>query len=197
MLPWKKHSLSAFRRETSPGPARDGWGLAILAPMKDHSRYTASDAEYESRVRESFVRQGLMKHLGAELVQLEPGHVEIRVPFRLELTQQHNYFHAGVSGAIADSACGYAAYTLMPAESSVLTVEYKMNLLAPADGEELIARANVLRSGRTLKICIADVYVRKDRAEVHCATMLSTIMCLPGKSDRPPLKASRVSSSGV
>lgn len=153
--------------------------------MKDHPRYTASDAEYESRVRESFVRQGLMKHLGAELVKLEPGHAEIRVPFRLELTQQHNYFHAGVSGAIADSACGYAAYTLMPAESSVLTVEYKMNLLAPADGEGLIARANVLRSGRTLKVCIADVYVRKDGAEVHCATMLSTIMCLPGKSDRP------------
>jgi uncharacterized protein (TIGR00369 family) len=153
--------------------------------MKEHPRLTASDAEYESRVRESFVRQGLMKHLGAELVKLMPGHAEIRVPFRLELTQQHNYFHAGVSGAIADSACGYAAYTLMPAESSVLTVEYKMNLLAPADGEELIARANVLRSGRTLKICIADVYVRKEGAEVHCATMLSTIMCLPGKSDRP------------
>jgi uncharacterized protein (TIGR00369 family) len=153
--------------------------------MKEHPRYTASDAGYEIRVRESFVRQGLMKHLGAELVKLEPGHAEIRVPFRLGLAQQHNYFHAGVSGAIADSACGYAAFTLMPAESSVLTVEYKMNLLAPADGEELIARANVLRSGRTLKICIADVYVRKYGAEVHCATMLSTIMCLPGKSDRP------------
>jgi len=136
-------------------------------------------------VRESFVRQGLMRHLGAELARLEPGHAEIRVPFRLEVTQQHNYFHAGVSGAIADTACGYAAYTLMPADASVLTVEYKMNLLAPADGEELIARASVLRSGRTLKICVADVFVRKDGAEVHCATMLATIMCLAGKSDRP------------
>ena len=136
-------------------------------------------------MRESFVRQGLMRHLGAELARLEPGHAEIRVPFRLEVTQQHNYFHAGVSGAIADTACGYAAYTLMPADASVLTVEYKMNLLAPADGEELIARASVLRSGRTLKICVADVFVRKDGAEVHCATMLATIMCLAGKSDRP------------
>jgi len=141
-------------------------------------------AEFESRVRESFSRQGLMKNLGAELAELGAGSAEIRVPFRTELTQQHGYFHAGVSGAIADSACGYSAYTLMPADSSVLTVEYKMNLLAPADGEKLIARAQVLRSGRTLKICSADVYVEKNGAEVHCATMLATIMCLPGKSDR-------------
>jgi uncharacterized protein (TIGR00369 family) len=152
--------------------------------MKQHSRFPVHDAAYESRVRESFVRQGLMKHLGARLAELGPGRAEIRVPYRVELTQQHNYFHAGVSGTIADSACGYAAYSLMPADSSVLTVEYKMNLLAPANGEELIARAKVLRAGKTLKICAADVYVRKNGGEVHCATMLATIMCLPGKSDR-------------
>jgi len=109
----------------------------------------------------------------------------IRAPYRIEITQQHNYFHAGVSGAIADSACGYAAYTLMSADSFVLTVEYKINLMAPADGEVLIARARVLRSGKTLKICAADIYVRKGEAETHCATMLATVMCLPGKSDRP------------
>lgn len=152
--------------------------------MKEHPRLAVSDAEFASRVRESFARQGLMAHLGAELVDLRPGHAGIRVGYRAELTQQHNYFHAGVSGAIADSACGYAAYTLMPADSSVLTVEYKMNLLAPADGEELIARARVLRSGKTLKICAADVYVLKNDAEIHCATMLATIMCLPGKPAR-------------
>ena len=117
-------------------------------------------------------------------MSVEPGGVEIRVPFRSELTQQHEYFHAGVTGAIADSACGYAAYTLMPADSSVLTVEYKMNLLAPADGEELIARARVVRSGKTLKVCSADVFVLKGGAENHCATMLSTVMCLAGKPDR-------------
>jgi uncharacterized protein (TIGR00369 family) len=152
--------------------------------MKEHSRFTASDAEYESRIRESFSRQGMMKHLGATLAELGPGHAEIRAPFRAELAQQHDYFHAGVSGTIADSACGYAAFTLMPADSSVLTVEYKMNLLAPADGEELIARAKVLRSGKTLKICAADVHVLKGGSEVYCATMLATIMCLQGKSDR-------------
>jgi uncharacterized protein (TIGR00369 family) len=152
--------------------------------MIEKPKFAAVDAEFESRVRESFSRQGLMKHLGAQLAVLGAGQAEIHVPFRMEVTQQHNYFHAGVSGAIADSACGYAAYTLMPADASVLTVEYKMNLLAPADGEKLVARARVLRSGRTLKICVADVYVLKSGAEVHCATMLSTIMCLAGKSDR-------------
>jgi len=125
-----------------------------------------------------------MRHFGAELVFVEAGGAQIRVRFRPELTQQHDYFHAGVTGAIADSACGYAAYTLMPADSSVLTVEYKMNLLAPADGEELIARGRVVRSGKTLKICSADVFVRKGGAENHCATMLSTVMCMAGRPDR-------------
>jgi uncharacterized protein (TIGR00369 family) len=160
-------------------------GLLYFGLMKTDSKFAVADEHFEVRVRESFARQGLMKLLGAEVLELTAGHVAIRVPFRVELTQQHNYFHAGVSGAIADSACGYAAYTLMPEDSSVLTVEYKLNLLAPADGDELIARARVLRSGRTLKICSADVYALKNGSETHCATMLATIMCLPGKSDRP------------
>jgi uncharacterized protein (TIGR00369 family) len=153
--------------------------------MDEKPRFEIQDPEYRRRVQESFARQGLMKHLGAELVSLQPGGAEIRVPFRPELTQQHGYFHAGVTGAVADSACGYAAYTLMAADATVLTVEYKINLLSPADGDELIARARVVRSGKTLKICTADVIVRKDGAESHCATMLSTIMCMAGKSDRP------------
>jgi uncharacterized protein (TIGR00369 family) len=157
--------------------------LAILARM-DKLRFDGVDLDFAQRVLDSFTRQGLMKHLGARIAELHPGRVEIRAPHRKELTQQHNYFHAGVSGAIADSACGYAAYTLMPADSSVLTVEYKINLLAPAAGDELIARAHVVRSGKTLKICAADVYVRKGDTETRCATMLATIMCLPGKSDR-------------
>jgi uncharacterized protein (TIGR00369 family) len=126
-----------------------------------------------------------MRHLGARLADVQPGITEIRADLREELTQQHGYFHAGVSAAIADSACGYAAYTLMPADASVLTVEYKINLVAPADGEELIARARVIRSGRTLKVCMADVFARHGDTEQHCATMLATVMCLPGKSDRP------------
>jgi uncharacterized protein (TIGR00369 family) len=153
--------------------------------MKKNLPLTPQDPEYARRVQESFARQGLMKHLGARLAALQPGKAEICVSFRRELTQQHDYFHAGVTGAIADSACGYAAYTLMPADSSVLTVEYKINLLAPAEGEELVARAHVVRSGRALKVCTADVFVRKDGTENHCATMLATVMCMAGKSDRP------------
>lgn len=125
-----------------------------------------------------------MRNLGAQITDLGPGHAEIRVPHRAELTQQHGYFHAGVSSAIADTACGYAAYTLMPSDSSVLTVEFKINLLAPARGEELIARARVTRSGRTLQICSADVYTRNGEVETHCATMLATVMCLAGKGDQ-------------
>ncbi len=99
-----------------------------------------------------------MRYLGAEVTALAPGECEIRVPYRGEMTQQHGYFHAGVAAAIADSACGYAAYGLMPVTSSVLTVEYKINLVAPAAGESLIARARVLRSGKTLKICARQMY---------------------------------------
>src|SRR5260370_19906922 len=98
------------------------------------------DAEYLQKVRESFARQGLMVHLRARITELREGYVEIRASYLPELTQQHNYFHAGVSGAIADSACGYATYALMSVEHSVLTVEYKINLLAPATGVQLIAR---------------------------------------------------------
>jgi len=152
--------------------------------MADAKRFTASDPDYDRRVRESFSEQGLMKHLGARLTALQPGMAELRANYRQELTQQHGYFHAGVSGSLADVACGYAAYTLMPEDSSVLTVEYKINLLAPAEGEELIARARVVRSGKTLKICLADVYARQGEMEKHCATVLATIMCLAGRSDR-------------
>jgi uncharacterized protein (TIGR00369 family) len=152
--------------------------------MEESSKFSVSDPDYQNRVRESFNRQGLMNHLGARLAVVEPGSAEIRVRHRAEITQQHGYFHAGVSGAIADTACGYAAYTLMPLESSVLTSEYKINLLAPADGVELIARARVVRAGKTLTVCSADVFVRKDDSEVHCATVLATIFCLRGKSDK-------------
>jgi len=151
--------------------------------MTSKHEFAVCDPQYERRVRESFSRQGLMKHLEARLTELKPGMAELRVAFREELTQQHGYFHAGVSGSLADVACGYAAYTLMPEDSSVLTVEYKINLMAPAQGEELIARARVVRSGKTLKICTADVFARKGETESYCATVLATIMCLAGKSD--------------
>jgi len=149
------------------------------------------------RGRESFSRQGLMTHLGAEVVALRPGHCEIQVRYRKELTQQHGYFHAGVGAAIADSAAGYAAFTLMSADSSVLTVEYKINLLAPAQGDFLLARARVVRSGKTLKICATDVFGLKNGKETLCATMLSTIMALAGHSDMPAAGTSKSGAAPV
>jgi len=154
--------------------------VAILRGMTSH---IALDPEYGERVRQSFAQQGLMRNLEARLVDVKPGMTEIRVGYREDLTQQHGYFHGGVSATIADTACGYAAYTLTAADATVLTVEFKINMLAPALGEELIARARVVRSGRTLTVCTADVFGRKGEAETHCATMVATIMSLAGKSD--------------
>jgi uncharacterized protein (TIGR00369 family) len=115
-------------------------------------------AEVQGRVRDSFERQGLMHHLGARIEEIAPGRVRIVLPSRPEVTQQHGYFHAGATSAIADSAGGYAAYTLFPEGSSVLTVEYKINLLAPAEGDHLEAVGTVLRSGRTLTVCSLEVF---------------------------------------
>lgn len=112
----------------------------------------------ESRIRESFASQGLMSLLGAELVAIAPGTVTIGLPRRAEVSQQRGYVHAGATSAIADSAGGYAAYTLMPDGSDVLTVEYKLNLLAPADGDRLEATGTVLKAGRTLTVCRLDVF---------------------------------------
>jgi uncharacterized protein (TIGR00369 family) len=143
------------------------------------------DPDFARKSRESFALQGLMKHLGAEMVSIEPGACIIRVNFREELSQQHGYFHAGVTGAIADSASGYAAYSLMPAGSNVLTVEYKLNLVAPAHGDSLVARAQVVRAGRTLTVCRADVFAFRSGVEKICATSLSTIMTLAATQTRP------------
>jgi uncharacterized protein (TIGR00369 family) len=104
------------------------------------------------RVRASFARQGIMGHLSAMLTEVKPGYCEIRLPFRPELSQQHGYFHGGVIGTLGDSAGGYAAFTLMPTDAGVLTVEYKMKLLAPGDGRWLIARGRVIKAGRSLVV---------------------------------------------
>ena len=116
------------------------------------------DASAEHRVRANFERQGLMHHLGAQLAEVAPGRVTITLPGRPELTQQHGYFHAGATSAIADSAGGYAAYTVFPEGTEVLTVEFKINLLAPARGDHLEAVGEVVKSGRTLTICRFEVH---------------------------------------
>ena len=139
----------------------------------------ATDPEFDSRIRASFAKQRVMTLIGAELIRIEPGVVEIAIAAPQELTQQHGYLHAGVITTIADSAAGYAAYSLMPAGSEVLSVEFKVNLLRPAKGETFVARAVVIKAGRTLTVVRADVFsiaANGDRELV--ATMQGTMMCL-------------------
>jgi len=140
--------------------------------------------EIDARVRDSFAKQGFMKALGAEIVALAHGVCEIAVDLDDAKTQQHGYFHAGVTAAIADSAAGYAAFSVMPERSAVLTTEFKMNLLAPAKGPCLIARGEVIKPGRTLVVVQANVYCGPTGRETHVATMLATTLCLMNKEDR-------------
>ncbi|HEU5220135.1 MAG TPA: PaaI family thioesterase [Gemmatimonadales bacterium] len=137
---------------------------------------TESSGAMEARVRASFERQGIMRTLGAVLTGVGPGTAEIRLPYRADLTQQHGLLHAGVVATIADSASGYAAFSLMPPEAAVLTIEYKINLMAPATGEALVARGQVLRAGKTVTVCQANVHAMRDGAEHLVATLLATVM---------------------
>ena len=140
-----------------------------------------ADPHFAARIRASFGRQKAMTLIGASLSVLEAGRAEVSLPYRPEITQQKGYVHGGIIGMIADNACGYAAYSLMPASASLVTVEYKMNILAPATGE-LTALGTVLKPGRTLTVARAEVYADDGS---HTATMLQTLMALPGKPDRP------------
>jgi uncharacterized protein (TIGR00369 family) len=141
------------------------------------------DPNFADRVRDSFCRQGIMAHIGATLTRIEAGCCEIELPFRDELSQQHGFFHAGVVSTIADSAGGYAAFSLFPADSSVLTVEFKINFLAPANGEKMRATGKVIKSGRTLTICELQAFAIKGGSEKLCAHGMATLMCMQGKSD--------------
>jgi uncharacterized protein (TIGR00369 family) len=139
---------------------------------------------YEDRVRESFARQAFMSTIGASLATVAPGEVVLELPFRDDLTQQHGTLHAGVLTAVADSACGYAAFTLMPPDHAVLSVEFKTNLLAPARGERFRAVARVVRAGRTLTVCTAEVRAVSAGEETLVAVMQATMIALPDKPGR-------------
>jgi uncharacterized protein (TIGR00369 family) len=138
-----------------------------------------ADPHFAARVRDSFARQKAMALIGASLTLVEPGSVEIDLPFRDDLTQQKGFVHGGILGMIADTACGYAAFSLMPAGCSLVTVEYKINILAPARGS-LVARGEVVRPGRTLTVARAEVYARDGK---HIATMQQTLMMLANTPD--------------
>jgi uncharacterized protein (TIGR00369 family) len=124
---------------------------------------------------ESFKSQQFMEFIGAELTKVEPGFCVIKLPYKKELTQQDGYFHAGIMGTLADNAGGYAAFTLMDPKASLLSVEFKMNLLAPAEGDTLIAKSRVIKAGRSFTICGADIFSIKDGKEKLCATALMTM----------------------
>ena len=141
--------------------------------------------DFAEQVRASFERQRFMDFLGAELADVRPGACEIRLSFRPELGQQHGYFHGAVIGALSDNACGYAAYSLAPADATILTVEYKLNIVAPGDGQLLISRGTVIKPGRTLTVSRADTFVVADGRERLCATALETLMIIPGRPDAP------------
>ena len=143
-----------------------------------------SDLHFAERVRASFERQHAMQLIRATLPVVEHGRTEIHLPHWQGIEQQHGFVHGGVVGMIADSAAGYAAMTVVSPTASVLTVEYKMNLLAPADGEQLIARGQVVRPGRTLIVTKAEVFALKDGHESLCALMQQTIMVMHGKGEK-------------
>lgn len=144
----------------------------------------ACDEEVRQRVRASFERQNAMALIQASLEVVEQGRTEIHLPHWRGVEQQHGFVHGGVVGMIADSAAGYAAMTVVAANASVLTVEYKMNLVAPADGEHLVARGAVVRPGRTLIVTRAEVFAVKDGKESLCALMQQTIMVMHGKGEK-------------
>lgn len=140
-----------------------------------------ADPHFATRIRESFGRQKAMALIGAKLASVEPGATEITLAYREDLTQQKGFVHGGIIGMIADTACGYAAFSLMPAGSSLVTVEYKINILASARGS-LVARGEVVKTGRTLTVTRGEVYAEDGK---HIATMQQTLMMLPDTPDTP------------
>jgi uncharacterized protein (TIGR00369 family) len=139
------------------------------------------DPDFAGRVRRSFERQSVMHTIGARLCDVAPGLVEIELPYHDNLCQQHGFLHAGITTTILDSACGYAALSLMAAGTGVLSVEFKLNLLAPAVGELFIARGRVVRAGRTLIVCSGEVVSRSGASERSIALMQATMMVVANR----------------
>ncbi|MCB1417930.1 MAG: PaaI family thioesterase [Notoacmeibacter sp.] len=142
----------------------------------------AVDPDYETRVRDSFARQKMMRTIGAELTRVSPGVVEIEMPFSEALTQQHGFLHAGVISTALDSACGYAAYSMMPADAAILTIEFKINLLSPGKGERFLFRGEVTKPGRTIMVTDGRAYAVDGEGEARMiATMTGTMMTVLGR----------------
>lgn len=140
--------------------------------------YSVADENYVDRIRTSFQKQGAMETIGGRLMKVEPGEVHIEFPFSHAITQQHGFVHAGIMTAVVDTACGYAASTLMSAESEVLTIEYKVNFLAPAKGTEFVAIGRVVKPGRTISVCTGEVMVKQESGYKTVILMQATMMAV-------------------
>jgi len=146
--------------------------------------FQPKDPHFADRVRASFARQRMMQTLGVEITRIAPGEIELTMPYEAAFTQQHGFIHAGIMATVLDSACGYAAFSLMPADAAVLTVEFKTNLLAPAKGERFLFRAHVVKPGRTLTVCDGQAFaIENDADERLVATMNGTLMALFDRSN--------------
>ena len=147
--------------------------------------FTPPDPDWQTRCRDSFARQTIMATMGAQLTHLEPGASEIEMPFNAAFTQQHGFLHAGTIATVLDSACGYAALTVMEADAAILTIEFKVNLLSPGKGERFLFRGKVIKPGRTILIADGQAFAITNGAEKLIATMTATMMSI---RDRPELK---------
>ena len=152
-----------------------------LAVAEQREEFGPQNPHYASFVEESFAQQAFMRLMGAQLLKVVPGEVEILLPFNKDLTQQHGFLHAGVVTTIVDNACGYAALSLMPAGASVLTVEFKVNFLAPAKGERFIAKGSVIKPGKTITVCVGEVLAINGEVPKLIATISATMMMLLGR----------------
>jgi len=146
-------------------------------------RFEPKDPDYAARVRASFARQAAMKTIGATLAAVEPGRVVIELPWAQALTQQHGFLHAGMVATGLDSACGYAGFSLMPADAAVLTIEYKINLLAPAQGERFRMEGLVIKPGRTVTVVEGRAWAIDEGREKLIATMACTLMAIFGREN--------------
>jgi uncharacterized protein (TIGR00369 family) len=154
------------------------------------SGFVSPDPDYAAKVQDSFNRQAAMTLIGATMTRLTPGFCEVSLPYRADLTQQHGFIHGGIVAMIADSACGYAGYSMMPPGGSVLTVEYKINMLSPGQGERLIARGRVLRPGKSLVVTQCEVFAVQNGAEKLVAVLQQTLMVMHGREDHATESAS-------
>ena len=147
------------------------------------TQFQAADEHFAKRIQDSLSKQNALTTIGAWLEKVEPGMVEIHFAYHPSLTQQHGFIHAGIMSTVLDSACGYAAYSLMPADAGILTIEFKVNLLSPAKGELFIAKAKVKKPGRTITVSEGEAYAVQDGKEKLIATMTGTLMTIAGRSE--------------